>query len=556
MGRYLRWQAAIALLGIVLLAALLRYAAYNFATVTAPDRGGTLVEGIVGSPQYLNPLLSLDNPVDGVVCALLFNGLTRLDEQGNVVPDLAETWRISPDGLTYDFTLRQSLLWHDGAPVRAADALYTIGALQADDFPGISDLSVFWRAVKVMAPDGPDGLAVRFTLGQPLATFLDYTTIGLLPAHLWEQVPTAQLMNSQLNSRPVGTGPFQLAQLSATRAELVANPRYHGPLSFLTGISFRFYPDRQSLLPAYDQGQIDAISWVAPEDMAAASKRADLQLFTAPLSGYALVYLNLQNPNVPFFKETAVRQALMYALDRQALIDTALFGQGIVANTPILPGSWAYDSDVPKYGYDPERARQLLDEADWQDSDGDGVRDRAGKKLAFVLVGENAALIQAMAAAWGDIGVRVAAEPMSMAGLTSDFLVPRRFDAALVQWELSGDPDPYPLWHSTQIKDGQNYAGWDDRNADEAIEKARALTDRSLRRDYYIRFQRAFMANVPALLLYHPTFTYGVRSKVHDVQIGPLNQPADRFRSIANWYIVTRRITIGNQNTKLDSPKQ
>ena len=542
----------IALLGIILLAALLRYAAYNFTTVTVPDRGGTFVEGIVGNPQYLNPLFSHFNQVDETLCALLFSGLTRLDEQGNVVPDLAESWTVSSDGLTYDFRLRSGLAWHDGAALTAADVLYTADALQDPGFPGLSDLGALWRTVKAAAPDGPAGLTVRFTLKQPLASFADYTTIGLLPAHLWERVPITQMLSSQLNTRPIGAGPYQLTQITATRAEMTANPRYHGATPYLTGLTFRFYPDYQSLLPAFDRGEIDGVSYIAPDDMTAAGKRQDLQLLSAPLSGYTLIYLNLQNPNTPFFKEKAVRQALLYALDRQMLIDTVLFGQGLAAHTPILPGVWAYDSETPRYAYDLEQARRLLDEAGWKDSDGDGVRDQGGVKLAFILLGDSQPLLDAIATAWARIGVQAAARAVSLPGLTADFLTPRNFDAAVVHWELPGDPDPYPLWHSTQVKDGQNYAGWSLRVADEAIEKARAVTDRGARRGYYSVFQRIFAAETPALLLYHPVYTYGVRAKVHDVQIGPLNTPADRFRGIANWYIVTRRITVGSQPLELD----
>jgi peptide/nickel transport system substrate-binding protein len=546
LGRYLRWQAVIALLGIVLLGILLRYAAYNFTTVTVPDRGGTYVEGLAGSPQYLNPLLSQYNAVDGVLTALLFNGLTRLDEQGDVVPDLAESLEVSDDGLTYDIRLKPGLTWHDGAPVTARDVLYTIGAMQADDFPGVPWLGKLWRSVKVAAPDGPDGLAVQFKLEQPLASFLDYTTIGLLPAHLWEKVPVAEMMNSQYNTRPVGTGPFELQEITATRAEFVPNPRYPGPEPYLTGLTFRFYPDHQSLLPAYERGEIDGISWIWPTDMDTVTGWNDLQLFSAPVSGYSLIYLNLQSPNLPFFKEKAVRQALLYGLDRQALIDKSLHGQGLVADSPILPGTWAYDSSTPEYSYDPEKAKALLDQAGWLDSDGDGVRDKEGVKLAFVLLGDNQEMVESIATQWAKIGVQAAPQSVTLAGLIGDFLVPRTYDAAIVHWEQAGDPDPYPLWHSTQIKAGQNYAGWDDRATDEAIEKARALNDRAARQEYYKQFQHIFADEVPALLLYHPVYSYGVRNKVHDVQMGPLNSIGDRFRTIADWYIVTKRITVGS----------
>lgn len=556
MGKYLRWQAAIALLGIVLLAALLRYTAYNFTTVTVPERGGTLIEGVAGNPQYLNPLLSQYNQVDGVLCALLFSGLTRLDEQGNVVPDLADSLSISSDGLTYDFRLRSGLYWHDGAPVTAADVLYTVGAMQAEDFPGSSSLSTLWRAVETSAPEGPDGLAVRFVLKQPLASFLDYTTIGLLPVHLWEKVSVAEMTSSQLNTRPIGTGPFQVAQITTTRADLSVNARYYGPAPHLTGVSLRFYPDHQSLLPAYERGEIDAISWIWPEEISQVARYPDLQLFSAPMSGYTLVYLNLKNQNLPFFKEVAVRQALLYALDRQTLIDTVLEGQGLVAHSPFLPGNWAYDPQVKQYDLDVARANQLLDDAGWIDSDGDGIRDREGVQLAFVLLGNDQKMIAALATAWSTIGVKAAPQTVTLPGLASDFLLPRTFDAALVHWDLSGDPDPYPLWHSTQSTTGQNYAGWESRAADEVIEQARAITDRELRRGYYAQFQRTFTEDVPALLLYYPIYTYGVRNKIHEVQMGPLNAPGDRFRSIANWYIVTKRITVGKAAPRLDTSGQ
>lgn len=546
MGRYLRWQAVIAILGIVLLGALLRYTAYNFTSVTVPERGGTLVEGVAGSPQFLNPLLSQYNQVDGVMCSLLFNGLTMLDERGEVVPDLAETMTVSPDGLTYDFRLRSGLYWHDSMPVTARDVLYTIQAMQAEDFPGMAWLSDLWREVEVTAPEGPDGLAVRFILKQPFSPFADYTTIGLLPAHLWEEVPVGDMMASQYNTRPIGTGPLQLDRISATQVDLKVNPSYHGASPFLEGLTVRFYPDHQSLMPAYERGEIDAISWVWPEDMPQATAQEDLTLFSSAISGYTLIYLNQANPNVPFFKDTSVRQALMYGLDRQKLIDTAMHGQGLIAHSPIMPHSWAYDADVRQYVHDPALAIQLLEQAGWLDSDGDGIRDREGVKLAFVLLGKDKAKLDAISAMWAELGVQAEAQAVSLPGLTADFLVPRTYDAALVDWELSGDPDPYPLWHSTQATTGQNYAGWDNRAADEAIEQARSLPHREARRTHYIEFQRVFAEELPALLLYYPVYTYGVRDKIHDVQMGPLNTPGDRYRSLANWYSVTKRVTVAS----------
>jgi peptide/nickel transport system substrate-binding protein len=545
LGRYLRWQAVIALLGIALLAALLRFASYSFTTVTVPDRGGIYVEGIAGNPQYINPLLSQYNQVDETLVSLIFNGLTRLDEQGNVVPDLAEGWIVSDDGLTYDFRLKPGLTWHDGHPVTAADVLYTVQTMQSEEFPGAPWLGALWRAAKVEAPEGPDGLWVRFTLSQLLPSFLDYTTIGLLPAHIWKDVPAGQLRESQYNTRPIGTGPFQVNRISATRADLTTNPRYPGKTPNLAGITFRFYPDHESLLTAYDRNEIDGVSWIWPAEMEGAGQREDLNIFSSPIAGYTVIYLNQDNPNTPFFKEKEVRQALLYALDRQGLIDRVMRGQGLLANTSILPGTWAYDPDVQRYSYDPEAAKALLDGAGWADSDGDGIRDRDGVKLALILLGDDQAMLDEISAMWAAIGVQATPQSVTLPGLTSDFLAPRTFDAAVVHWELSGDPDPYPLWHSTQIQEGQNYGGWNDREADEAIERARATNDRARRREEYVLWQSIFAEEAPALLLYHPVYSFGVRNKINNVSAGPMNSPADRFRTIADWYIVTRQVTVG-----------
>jgi peptide/nickel transport system substrate-binding protein len=300
-------------------------------------------------------------------------------------------------------------------------------------------------------------------------------------------------------------------------------------------------------MPAYERDEIDGVSWLWPTDMDVAAEHADLNVFTAPLSGYSLIYLNQDNPNTPFFREKEVRQALLYALDRQGLIDTVMNGQAIVAHSPILPGTWAYDAEIPEYFYNPENSKALLDQAGWIDTDGDGVRDRDGARLAFILLGDNQALLDEISRMWAEIGVQATPQTVSLPGLTADFLAPRTFDAAVVHWELSGDPDPYPLWHSTQITEGQNYAGWNDRAADEAIERARTTNDQARRRDEYIQWQRLFAEEAPALLLYHPVYTFGVRDKVHDVSVGPMNSPADRFNSIADWYIATRRVTVGNR---------
>jgi peptide/nickel transport system substrate-binding protein len=564
MGRYIRWQALIALSGIILVGVFLSSIALSRTTVLVPDEGGIYTEGLAGAPQYVNPLLAQYNPVDQDLAALLFNGLTRIDDQGELHPDLASEWTVSPDGLVYLFHLRPDVRWSDGEPFDADDILFTISLMQDLEFPGVPYLAALWRTVTV---EKVDGHTVRFRLQEPLPTFADYTTIGILPEHVLGDVPARDLLTSSFNTGPIGTGPFLLEDISAERALLVPNPRYVPPPGrkdvrreqpFLAGLELRFYPSYERLLTAYEAGEIQGVSYVPPYLLPNAAALDSLNFFSARLSGYQIVYLNLQDPDgSPFFQDARVRRALLLVLDRQTLIDEALNGQGIVANGPTRPWSWAYNSALPRTEYDPEQADALLAEANWIDTDGDGVRDKNGRPLQFrLLTGDDpvfAELGQAMAKQWARHGISVEVELMG-AGL-SDRMRTRDFQAVLVELLLSGDPDPYPLWHQTQIDGGQNYSGWDSREASEALERARYLTDRDQRKTYYDRFQHIFVQEMPALVIAYPTYTYAIDESVRNVQIGPMVTPSDRFRSFPDWYINTRRVIVAEAQVT-QSPQQ
>ena len=546
LGRYFRWQLVIAIGGVFLLTLLLGVTAYNVSTELVAERGGVFREGVAGNPQYLNPLLCQTHEIDQDLCSLLFRGLTRLDASGRVIPDLAESWAGTPDGLTYTFRLRQGQFWHDGAPITVDDILFTVEMLQAPDTPAVPDLVELWRAVEV---ESVDAQTVRFVLDEPFAPFLDYTSIGLLPKHIWRDVLPAGLISSPLNLTPVGSGPMRVAQSSAGMIRLQPNPYLAADTPYISALEFHFYPDYPSIYAAYTKGELDGISRVLPSDLPLAKEREDLQLFAALESVYVSVIFNLKNPNTPFFQEQPVRQALLYGLNRERLVAQAVSGQGVVADSPIPANSWAYAADLPAFPYDPSRAARILDEAGWIDRDADGVRDKEGRALRFVLLANDdpvrSQLIEQISADWRAIGVQAVPQAVSFAGLVSDFLAPRRFDASLVTWSITGDPDPFPLWHSSQSAEGgQNYSGWMNDEADTLIQDARSTIDRGKREALYARFQRLFLEDMPALPLYYPVYTYGVSERVKNVQIGPLNTPSDRFATFSDWYIVTRRVPV------------
>lgn len=541
---HIRLSTLIAFLGMVLVAALLGQQAFNISTVMVPAPGGTYVEGLAGSPRYINPLFSQYNQTDEDLVRLIFTGLTTTDDQGQIIPDLATDWEISEDGLQYTFHLRRDVRWHDGTPFTADDVLFTVQAIQDADFQGVSSLADLWRQVDVKRVDD---YTVSFRLGKPFAPFLGYTTSGLLPAHLLADVPARELLEHSFNTKPIGTGPFMVREATPDHIVLAANPYFYGDRPYLERLEFKFYPDYESIFNAYQQGEVMGISRVQPPDLPRVHREENLNLFSARLAGYTIIFLNLQRP---VFEEEEVRQALLYALDRQKIIDQILDGQGLVAHSPIMPNSWAYNERVQRYSYDVEKAESLLEEEGWVDADGDGVREKEGIRLEFAILAADDStqirIIEEITRQWEQVGVKANPQVAGFSGLVSDFLRPRRFDAVLVNWrDTSNDPDLYPLWHSTQaVDEGQNYAGFDDREADEMLEQARQTTDRGARAGMYRRFQEIFAEEVPSLLLYYPVYNYAVDARVRGVQISPLVYPGDRFRNIAQWYINLKRVTV------------
>lgn len=547
MGRSIRWQALIAFLGIVLLAAIFTTTARDFTNIAVPAKGGVYTEAVVGSPRAINPLLSLSSELDNDLSGLIFQGLVTLNERAEPAPALAESWQFNADEKEVTFNLRRSVRWSDGAPFTAADVVYTVGVLQSDAFAnsgqaGSTFLSQLWRNVTV---EQLDDYTVRFRLQQPLASFLAENTVGILPAHLWGRVPNEQFTASLLNLQPVGTGRWRVADLNAQEIRLEPNPYSSEAPPLLEALVFRFYPDYPSAFAAFRQGEVDGVRQILPQDIAEAQQSKQMQVLSAPVPGETFVYFNLNSTDAAFLSDTTIRQALYLALDQNKLIDGALNGQGIPADSPLVAGTWAYAPQ--QHAADPERAAQMLTDAGWTDSDRDGVRDREGINLSFELLGDNDPLLQALAEQWRQIGVEARPHLVTLLSLAADYLSPRTYQAAVTHWQLVGDPDPYPLWHSTQVENGQNYTGWSNSEADQLMEKGRSINDPGRRIQLYEQFQQIFAQELPALPLYYDVYTFGVSGNVKDVEVGRLNWPWQRFQTADQWHVTSQSVSVEDQ---------
>lgn len=547
----LRWQILLILITLVAITTLLLLRQpVTRVLISQPSGGGSYTEALIGQISRLNPLLDWNNEADRSIDRLLYSALFRFDERGIPRPDLAESLGISPEGDTYNITLRANARWHDGTPVTSDDVLFTIDLIRggASLFP--KDVQELWQKVEVRKLDDHN---LKLVLPEPFAPFLDYLTFGILPRHLLGTIPPDQLANADFNLRPIGSGPFAFDHFlvedgTIQGVVLKVFEQYYQARPYLEEVVFHTYPDARSALEAFHKGEVMGIAQITPDILDSALAEPNLALYSTRLPQVTLVLLNLNNPEVSFFQNAAVRRALLLAINREYLIQKALKGQGILADSPVLPGSWAYYDGIEHIPYQPEEADMLLRQEGYLLTPGETVRAKEGERLAFTLFYPDDALhaeiARLLVADWQRIGVAVTPQAVAIEKLVQDHLSPRAYQAALIDLNLSRtpDPDPYPFWHQSEATGGQNYSQWDNRSASEYLEQARVTTDLGLRQRLYRNFQIVFQRELPALLLYYPVYTYGVSHQIQNVQIPPLYEPSDRFAFLPMWSLNTRRV--------------
>ncbi len=549
----LRWQLVIILLTGLVVGVLLvtqKQPAAQPAASPEPTTGGVYTEALVGAYKRFNPVLDMYNSPDRDVDRLLFSGLIRFDSRGLPQPDLAESWGVNQDGTIYNFLLRKDLVWHDGKPITTEDVAYTLGLLRSDSPLIPEDLRALWKEVEIVAQDDRN---LQFRLPEAFAPFMDYLTIGILPKHLLGDLPLATLIDSPFNMRPVGSGPFKFDHMLVENNQvngvvLAAFDQYYGKKPFIQQVVFRYYPDADAALQAYQASEVQGISQLSQDTLPKALAEPGLAVYTGRRPGLSLVLFNLDNDELPFFQDAQVRRALLLAINRQWIVDRILKGQAFVADGPLFPDTWAYYDGLQKLPYDKAGAEKLLKEAGYSlPAEGDKVWTKSEKPIQFQLLYPDDPQMQPVAEyiqkSWADLGVSVSAEAVPYDQLINDRLGHRDFQAALIDFNLTGspDPDPYPFWDQAQIANGQNYAGWDSRAASEYLEQGRIVTDPGERAKLYRNFQVLFVKEMPALPLYFPVFNYAVDRQVQGVQMGPLFEPSDRFSTVTDWFLVAKR---------------
>jgi peptide/nickel transport system substrate-binding protein len=505
------------------------------ANVLVPISGGVYSEAAVGNVKMLNPILP-DNTTSDDINRLIFSGLTQFNAQRQVVSDLATSWSVSPNGRTYTFHLRKGVTWQDGVPFTADDVLFTLAAIQNPDTR--SPLAPSWQGVKATAPDQS---TVVFALPGPLASFIDSTTVGILPRHLLESTNPSTMREAAFNQNPIGTGPFQIQSFapSANEVTLVANPHAYLGKPRLDGVTFRIYDTDTDALAAYAKHQVMGVSRLTPSELSQASQLKSLQV----------VPLSLPEEQVLFFRQgdvlagdSALRTILTSSLNRDKISLAATDGQGLPIQQPILPGQLGYTDRYAPVALSERDAQKALEAIGWHSSGGSVVRQKDGHKLQLTVVTLHGSELERAASEiaheWAPLGVELSVKAVGLSELQQSYLRPRHYQLLLYGENIGADPDVYAYWDSSQKDDpGLNLAQYHSGVADAALEQGRILNDPAERAVKYDSFLKAWNADQPAAVLYQPVYLYAQDQSVAGLATHKLVDPSDRFYKIEDWAV-------------------
>ena len=537
-----------AALAFVIVAFLFTLLPINNALVESVlGTGATIVEGIIGTPRFVNPVLALTR-ADQDMVELVFSGLLKLDEKGELVTDIAESVTRSEDGRVYAVKLRRGIRFHNGIELTARDIAFTIGLIQNPDLK--SPLRGNWDGVTV---EEVDDYTLNIILAEPYMPFIENLTVGILPRGLWSELPIEQIPFSQNNTEPIGSGPYRVTNVLRTPSglisayELSAFENVARAEPNITTLVFNFYQNEDELLTALRERKISGTPSLSTTALASLDA-SDYRVIEVPLPRTFGIYFN-QNRAVPL-RDLAARSALSAAIDRQTLIESVLNGYGIPTTSPVPPGFLDVEletvtSSSSATSSAAERARTILRDGGWKESENGRWQKTIGEDtatLAITLSTANSgvfdATAKAVAEAWRAIGVEVTIAPYEQTDLVQNIIRPRDFEAVLYGADIGRSIDLYPFWHSSQKSDpGLNIAQYTNIDADELLEEIRSTTDNATRTDAIRSFERIMKSEYPAIFLYTPTFGYVVDSDVHVTPFRSISRPSERFANVHNWHV-------------------
>lgn len=507
----------------------------NYDTDYPPVNGGSSINAMVGEPSGLIAMIAGESAASAIASSI-FNSLLKYDKNLDLEGELAKSWTISSDRRTITFKLKPDMKWADGQPLTSADILFTWKLVTDENTrtPYGSDYKLVIKA------ETPDALTFRVSYQEPYAPALDtWAGLQILPKHLLE----GQDINTTTFARnPVGSSYYKLEQWrNGERISLVRNPLSTQGEARIERLVSRFIPDAASQFLELMADNIDTMTLNPIQYARIFPSRPDLtqKIGLYKELGNSYTYLGFNLKRKPF-NDIRVRQAINYAINKQELIDGVLLGLGEPVASPYKPGTRWTNPDLSPYPYDPQKALALLKEAGYEDHDGDGILDKDGKPLSFeMLTNQNkqremsAVLIQRRLK---EIGIDANIRVLEWASFIGRFIKTGEFDAVVLGWSLSLDPDQYSIWHSSQQQPGQfNFIGYNNPQVDRLLEQGRMELDIEKRMKIYHEFARILLEDSPIVYLYAGYGLPAIHKRIKGID-NPA-PPAGIGHNSHEWYI-------------------
>ena len=541
-----------------------------------PVNGGEYIEGVVGSIKYINPLYSTFSDLDNDIVSLVYSSLFRRGENAQLENDLAQSYTVSPDGKAYTIKVRSGAKWHNGSPLTADDIVFTFEAIKDSQYK--SPLRASFTGVEI---EKVDDQTVKFSLTEPYAAFLDLLTFGILPQEAWQQIEPATASLAELNLKPIGSGRYKFKSLVKDKLgnirtyNLVRNDNYYGELAHIDAISFKIFGNITESISALNSNLINGISYLPEQSKSEVVAQDSLNFYRLNLPKLAAIFFNTKSD--PALADKKVRQALAYAINKDRIVSEVMAGNARVIDSPVLPESFAYNSNAKKYNYNVATSSQLLNEAGWKivdlkDEDiakaqkdlaskDEAIKKQAEAKISmgtgrwlakdnnYLTVGlttvdnpEYSQTAELIANFWLQINVKTKINLVPANQIQTDIIKTRNFSALFYGEIVGADPDPYAFWHSSQIgQAGLNIADYSNKEVDKLLEDGRLTNDIKVRQEKYKKFQDILAEDEPAIFLYSPNYTYVQSKNIKGFKVKSIILPGDRFADAGLWYMKTGR---------------
>ncbi|HAM39511.1 MAG TPA: peptide-binding protein [Elusimicrobia bacterium] len=491
--------------------------------------GDYYVDSSIGDASYLNPILASDSS-SGEINGLIFNGLVKYDKDIKIVGDLAESWNVSDNGKVIIFKLRKNVKWHDGKPFTAEDVEFTYKRLIDPKVktPYSSDFEIV-KEFQIINP-----YKINITYKEPFSPGLISWGMGIIPKHIFKD---GDFNTHPANRKPIGTGPYKFSEWKTDeKIVLEANPDYFEGRPYLLKYIYRIIPDQSVQFLELRNETIDAMTLTPDQYNAYKNYFKNYNKFKYPSFGFTYLGYNLLNP---LFKEKEIRKAIAYSINKKEIINGILLGYGVPATGPFPPTSWAYNPEVKDYEYNIEKAKKIFKKYGWSDYNKDGWLDKDGRKFEFTLITNQGNKSRAIACELiqehlKKVGIKINIRILEWSTFIHQYVDKKNFDAVILGWNLSRDPDQYSLWHSSQKKEGQyNFVSYNNKEIDGLLEQGRRIFDEKKRQKIYQRMHEILADEQPYTFLYIPD----ALPVVHKRFVGPEVAPVGMGWNFREWYV-------------------